>query len=218
MDSAAPCVHAIALDPSRHWQQAWSVLTAAEQGRAAQLRDLRDRQAFVFAHSLLRLLLAGMADRRGASAADADYLRGSFGKPRLAPPFEGIHFSLSYRRGAAALAVGDAPLGIDVEAVRPDIDMLGIGERFFTAQEQAWLRQPPAGGLAERFFELWTRKEALIKAAGVGIDRMPSVDALKSPAALVDESGTVKPYCVHQLASAGTHAMALAVELSHVPA
>ena len=214
-DGDAPPVTAIAIHPSRHWSEAQALLTAAETDRAARLRDFRDRQTYVFAHAVLRLLLGHELD---AQARAIEFSAGAHGKPRLDRPARPVHFSLSYRRGAVAVATGDAALGVDIEVVRPGIDMLGIGRRFFAEDEQAFLEAAPAGELAQRFFSLWTRKEALVKAAGVGIDFMPAAGALKCRATLADEYGTVNAYCVHQLASTGNHAMALAIELSHPPA
>ena len=213
-EGAPPSVGAVEAHTVRHWAEAQALLSPAESDRAARLRDFRDRQTYVFAHAALRLLLA----RALGAQPKAEFATGAHGKPRLGPGGEAVHFSLSYRRGMVALAVGDAPLGIDIEVVRPGIDMLGIGQRFFTGEESSFLEAPPRADIAARFFGLWTRKEALIKAAGLGIDFMPAAGALKCRATLADEYGTVKPYCVHQLASTGNYALALAVELSHPPA
>jgi 4'-phosphopantetheinyl transferase len=212
-EGSPPPVSGIAVHPVRHWAEAQALLSPAEADRAARLRDFRDRQTYVFAHAALRLLLAPAL----GAQPKAEFATGAHGKPRL-PGGEAVHFNLSYRRGMVALAIGDAPLGVDIEVVRPGIDMLGIGQRFFTGEEQAFLQAPPSGDVAARFFGLWTRKEALVKAAGLGVDFMPAAGALKCRATLADEYGTVKPYCVHQLASTGNYALALAVELSHPPA
>jgi 4'-phosphopantetheinyl transferase len=209
-----PLLNAMGIHPARHWAEAQALLTPLELGRADRLRDFRDRQTYVYAHALLRLLLGHAS---GGEPVRADFAAVGYGKPRLDFPGQPVHFSLSYRRGLVALAVGDAPLGIDIEVIRPGIDMLGIGRRFFTEEESAVLEAPQAD-VAARFFGLWTRKEALIKAAGVGIDFMPAAGALKCRSTLADEYGTVRPYCVHQFASTGNYAMALAVELSHPPA
>jgi len=213
-DGGAPAATTIAIDTAHHWAEAQALLAPGEAERAGRLRDVRDRQTYVYAHALLRLLLAR---ELGGNPAALEFVAGAHGKPRLAPAVGQLHFSLSYRRGMVLVATGSAPLGIDVEAVRPGIDMLGVAQRFFTTEEQAFLQAAAPGELAQRFFGLWTRKEALVKAAGVGVDLMTAAGALKSRATLADEYGAVKPYCVHQLASAGNYAMALAVELSHPP-
>lgn len=209
-DGDPPPVTAITLHTTRHWTEAQALLAPAETDRAGRLRDFRDRQAYVFVHALLRLALG---HELRTNAATLELVAGAHGKPSLQGRGAEVHFNISYRRGAVALAIGNAPVGIDIEWIRPGIDMLGIAGRFFTAEEQAFLEAPPAGELAQRFFGLWTRKEALIKAAGLGVDFMPVAGVLDCLTTLADEYGDVKPYCVHQLAPTGNHAVALAVEL-----
>jgi len=210
-DGDAPAVTVIAIHTTRHWAEGQALLAPAESDRAARLRDFRDRQAYVFTHALLRLALG---HELRTSAATLEMVAGAHGKPRLQGRGAEAHFNISYRRGAVALAIGDAPVGVDIEWIRPGIDMLGIAGRFFTSEEQAFLQAPPAGELAQRFFGLWTRKEALLKAAGLGVDFMPAAGALECRATVADEYGNVNEYCVHQLASTGNHAVALAVELT----
>ncbi|SMO33408.1 4'-phosphopantetheinyl transferase family protein [Propioniciclava tarda] len=76
-----------------------------------------------------------------------------------------LHLSLSHTAGAVAVAVGDRPLGVDVERVgRHDPRIVA---RLFSAREQAYLDADPT--LTEqRFAELWTRKEAHAKRSGAG--------------------------------------------------
>jgi 4'-phosphopantetheinyl transferase len=209
LDGGPPAVTPITVHTTRHWAEAQALLTRAESDRAARFRDFRDRQAYVFAHALLR---AALAHELCMSAAKSEFTAGAHGKPRLQGEDAQAHFNLSYRRSAVAVAIGTAPVGVDVEWIRPGIDMLGIAGRFFTPEEQAFLQAPPPGELAQRFFGLWTRKEALLKAAGLGVDFMPTAGALNRTATLTEETGMVKPYCVHQLDTIGNHAMALAVE------
>jgi 4'-phosphopantetheinyl transferase len=58
-------------------------------------------------------------------------------------------------------------VGVDVERVRPfDMD---LAERFFTPQENAFLRSAPEAERQLRFFDLWTLKESFLKAVGCGL-------------------------------------------------
>lgn len=83
------------------------------------------------------------------------------GKPYL-PDFPGLHISISHTRGAAAVALSDAPVGVDVEpAGRTLHDWFPA--RFFTEAERALAACP------EAVIEVWTRKEALLKRDGRGI-------------------------------------------------
>lgn len=205
-----PPVDFVTLHPAIHEADALRVLDAAESERALRLRDEAGRQAYVYAHAALRILLAR---ELAIGAAAIRFEAGPFGKPRLADAGAGIHFSISRRPGFVAVALGNAPLGVDVEVVRGGIDIPGISRRFFSAAEQGFIDSPgDAGDRVSRFFRIWSRKEALVKAAGVGIDALEAAEALKSLAALTDERGVQQTYCLNQLASAADHVLAIAIE------
>jgi 4'-phosphopantetheinyl transferase len=67
-----------------------------------------------------------------------------------------------------AVAFGRA-VGIDVECMRSDLPHVGIAEHFFSAAERDSLALLHARAQAEAFYACWTRKEAYIKAVGVGL-------------------------------------------------
>ena len=82
------------------------------------------------------------------------------------------------QRGAhvefALIAIGACELiGVDVERVRDDIDFVDAGRFVFAAPEMAWLTDGNSTRSADRFFRLWTRKEAYLKALGFGFMRDP---------------------------------------------
>jgi 4'-phosphopantetheinyl transferase len=60
-------------------------------------------------------------------------------------------------------------VGIDVERVRPMPDALRLAERFFSTAESDVLKELPPPEQGAAFLNLWTRKEALAKATGLGI-------------------------------------------------
>ncbi|MDU0340720.1 4'-phosphopantetheinyl transferase family protein [Bosea rubneri] len=93
------------------------------------------------------------------------------GRPVIAAPFgSGLHISLATRAGLVALALAHGPVGVDVEQVdltaQPPLAALH-------PTEQAMLQalQPPARPLA--FAQLWSAKEAYVKALGTGFRRPP---------------------------------------------
>ncbi len=67
-------------------------------------------------------------------------------------------------------------VGIDVEVVKPGVDVLAVGEAQFAAEESAWLRALPVSEGTLAFYRLRTRKEALAKADGRGIAFQPAVE------------------------------------------
>jgi len=86
------------------------------------------------------------------------------GKPWF-PGRPEIHFNLSHSAGLCLCAVGDAPVGVDVEVLAPRSG--GLARRALSEEEYRWYAG--RGGRLEDFYTLWTRKEALAKYTGQGI-------------------------------------------------
>ena len=99
--------------------------------------------------------------------------RGEHGKPYFTGEFGALGFSWSHSRDTALFAVGRGPVGfevgVDVERVRPRARSLELASRFFAPAEAAWLSALPAEGVLRGFLDLWTAKEAVLKAHGGGL-------------------------------------------------
>src|SRR5262249_30459782 len=94
------------------------------------------------------------------------------GKPSLTAKFAdaGIHFNLAHSDDLALFAFTRAgEVGVDVEWIRPLKDMEELVARFFSARESELFRELAASERPAAFFNLWTRKEAMLKATGEGI-------------------------------------------------
>lgn len=118
-----------------------------------------------FREQSLGALLALRTLLEHAGLTPLPIVREDRGKPYFAgetPP----HFNLSHTDGICAAALSPSPVGIDVELLRPDRSMDAIAGRFFDEEERAaWCEHPSP----ERFYELWTKKEALAKLSGEGL-------------------------------------------------
>lgn len=90
------------------------------------------------------------------------FVIGEHGKPSLLE-FPYIHFNLSHCSNAIACAVGDTPIGIDVESTERKISD-ALVRHTMSPQEQEEIAGNPI-----RFFRLWTQKEALVKLRGTGL-------------------------------------------------
>ena len=143
-----------------------AVLSTEERSRAGRFVLDRNRRHFVAAHVALRQILAA---HTGTDAGNLKFRVGSFGKPTLVHP-EGVHFNLSHSQGTALVAVGaGSQLGVDVELIRPLRDALTLAEDHFTEAECKALRALSARARDQAFLTCWTRKEACLKALGVGL-------------------------------------------------
>jgi 4'-phosphopantetheinyl transferase len=164
-----------------------AVLSDEERARCRRFHFPRDARDYAAAHALLRRTLSGLDGRapdRWRFDASAN------GKPFLVPDdtFRAA-FSLSHTQGMVACAVtttADALVGVDVECIDRDVDVAELAARFFAPAEAAHLAQLDAETRRSRFFDLWTLKEALVKALGTGLAM-----SLSSLAFTIGPDGTI---------------------------
>ena len=142
-------------------------LAPAERDHASRFHFAKDRALYVAAHWLFALVvhaaLGGGAKRwRLTESLDG-------GKPRLEIDGTATLFAnLSHTSGMALVGVSrTAEIGVDVEAVRPMRDLSGLVAATMTPCEQAAIAAAEAP--ESLFVRLWARKEALLKAYGIGI-------------------------------------------------
>ncbi|MFP5515025.1 MAG: 4'-phosphopantetheinyl transferase family protein [Alphaproteobacteria bacterium] len=141
-----------------------ALLSADEMERADRFLMERLTDRFVLRRGLLRLLL-GRCTGRDPAELVFDY--GTHGKPALPG---GPSFNLSDSEDSLAIAVAaEGRIGVDIERLRPIESADGIADRFFHAVERAALQALGTERRDEGFLLAWTRKEAFIKAAGVGL-------------------------------------------------
>lgn len=143
------------------------LLAPDEMERAIRFRDGPLRDAFVLARAGLRAVLARYA---GVAASRIEFELGAAGKPSLRLVSSILRFNVSHTSAIAAYAVTlDASVGVDVERMRSRPDYLALAERFFCTEECADLRQLPDAQREAGFYECWVRKEAFVKAVGLGL-------------------------------------------------
>ena len=104
------------------------------------------------------------------AGADVELVAGEHGKPRLAAG--GLEFNLSHSGELALVAVSEEhPVGIDVEKVGRDRDLLALAERALGADDVLAVREAGPAERALIFHRRWARHEARLKCLGVGIFR-----------------------------------------------
>ncbi len=139
------------------------LLSSDEAERAARFRFEPDRDAFVTARARLRTLAGSYL---GVAPEDVVFAYGVRGKPEL----PGLSFNVSHAGDVVLAAFAPAGrVGVDVEAMRPDVEMRALARRFFTGAENAALERLSDGELVRGFYGCWTRKEAFVKAVGEGL-------------------------------------------------
>lgn len=146
-----------------------ALLPAEELAQQERLRRAAQRREFLLGRALARCALSRHAPVR---PEDWRFERDRQGRPEIMAPAAptGLRFNLSHTEGLIACAVAkERDVGIDAECLLARESGESIAEQFFSPREVAALRALPAAEQHDRFFDLWTLKEAYLKARGVGL-------------------------------------------------
>ncbi len=164
---AKVCV--IAVDSfRRHLDELSAVLLPVEIEAAERYRRREDAERFIIGRALIRHLCAIHCD---AEPRAIEISRTSSGKPHVQTE-PGIEFNISHSGNCVLIAWSTTgPVGVDVEAATPGEreSFLEMTERIFSSDELSLLRSTDnADEVARLFYRIWVRKEALLKASGIG--------------------------------------------------
>jgi 4'-phosphopantetheinyl transferase len=144
-----------------------TALSADEWMRSSRFHFAADRRRYVSTRAIVREILAGYTD---ADPASLQFACGPHGKPALRKIAPFLRFNLSHSDDLMLLAVTFArEIGVDVEAMRSQVHYEMLAEHYFSPEEQWALRITPPARRHRKFFELWTRNEARLKAYGTGL-------------------------------------------------
>ncbi len=151
-----------------------SLLTTAESQQAARFVFDKHRHQYLVTRALVRTTLSHYYD---VQPEDWVFAPDEFGKPHVVGPIKlPLAFNISHSEGLVICGVADLPLlGVDVERVDRSIQPLTIAKRFFARPEVAYLDRLDEIRRREAFFQIWTLKEAYIKACGKGFS-LPLAD------------------------------------------
>lgn len=148
-------------------------LQSDEYDRAQRYHRPNDRRRFAYTRALLRLLIARYSQRQPTAIP---FHVGPHGKPML-PPELGKHVNVTHAGDWSLLAIGQSAVGVDLENATTELTFQDIASLSFSQPEQHFLHESVDPRAI--FFQLWTRKEALIKATGRGIsDALADIPAL----------------------------------------
>ena len=142
-------------------------LSRDEQARAERFHFEPDRRRFVVSRGMLRMLLGRRLDR---APADISFWYEAHGKPHLTATTPPLHFNVSHSSDMALYAISNHCVpGVDIEHLDREIDVAAFAQRFFAPREFAELMRIPAAGRKRALLTLWTRKEAVVKSIGAGL-------------------------------------------------
>ena len=185
-------------------------LDAKEMERFHRFHFACDRARFAIAHVNVRRIIGAYLSCEPERLL---FRTNSFGKPELAAETQDspLYFNLSHSRHIALLALStDTEVGIDIEDIRPIEPE--VAESHFSKSELAALSLLEGEVWLNGFYYCWTRKEAIIKAEGVGLNfPLYSFDVSLTPGVPAKLLGLRppavfrRPWTLHNLATpAGT--------------
>ncbi|MDF7826730.1 4'-phosphopantetheinyl transferase superfamily protein [Pontiellaceae bacterium B12227] len=165
----------------KHLHALKALLNGAEVAKADRFLRDGDRYSSIVARGALRVLLSGYT---GISAKELIFQYTENGKPFLVSPASSrlqeeqgrqdacdtVSFNVSHSGDWVVLAFGrNRDIGVDVEKIRREMDVMSIASRYFTPEESALIEA--SDDVHRLFFHHWARKEAYIKAIGSALFR-----------------------------------------------
>lgn len=144
------------------------LLTPDERQRCGRFAFERDRRQFLAGRSLLRMALSKYT---GVPPHLWRFSVNEYGKPRIESPAmePDLRFSVTHTPSVAAVAVAVGfHVGVDAECMSRSTDWQTVAENFFAPEEWRYLTSLPDADRRAGFFQIWTLKEALLKAVGRG--------------------------------------------------
>jgi len=199
----------------REWKKIEKVLSFDEREKSERFVFEKDKKRYALRHGVLRMILGSCL---ALHPARVPLRYGHYGKPVLVGT--DLSFNMSESAGIAVYAVTRRRrIGVDIEQIRALSEMDSIARSFFSEYEYEFLCGRPESQKQRTFFELWARKEAVLKAIGKGLTL--SVDMLYAfissdksihQVRLDGGSGEERKWTIYDLGQDSGFAIAIAVE------
>ncbi|WP_054533492.1 4'-phosphopantetheinyl transferase family protein [Herpetosiphon geysericola] len=187
----------------------WAVLNPEEQARALRFHFERDQLRYTICRGAMRLILA---EYLSSDPSSLEFSQNSYGKPLLADVE--LSFNLSHAGNYGLLGLSQlSTIGVDIEQERQVDDLASIAQHYFAPSERHAVLN--AADQTAAFFRCWTRKEAYIKAHGMGLS-LPLSSFAVSIEPHIDQAlewnreNTLDQWHVQPLAAPAGYAAALA--------
>ena len=152
------------------YKAAFYLMPEERQRKCLDYRFGDDKKRCIAADFLIRKILC---DILGKIPTEIKIYTGENGKPYVN---ENIYFNLSHSAEYVVAVVADKPVGIDIEKIKPvkanmlDYFCTANDKKYILGEEKNEGENIPEAAL-ERFFEVWTFKEAFLKCTGEGMSK-----------------------------------------------
>lgn len=204
-------VHVVRFDLAReHWRAERHLLSRDERSRASRFAFDDHRRRFVAGRAALRRILGAYL---GANPRRLAFTYSPHGRPglfRTGGP--ALDFNLAHSEDQALLAVATSSVGVDLERLQAPPDLMDIARHYFSEREVSALERLRPESRDHGFFCAWTRKEALLKASGLGVSALRQVEvSLEAAPAVLAAPGGASAWSLSHLEPAPGFVGALAL-------
>lgn len=152
---------------SHYQEELWYTLSDQERGQSRKFFNNPLRDNYILSHGILRSLLSCYVSKR---SQDINFLANQYGKPFLANNKNKIQFNMSHSKEYAAYIIAlENQVGIDIEWEDKDVNIEEITELVLSPTERIHFNRLNEREKVHNFYEIWTKKEAIIKAIGQGL-------------------------------------------------
>jgi len=135
--------------------------------RAAEFKFKEDEKMYTLSHTLLNKILS---EELNIAPTGLPIIFNQYGKPYLETGH--LFFNLSHSRKGFCFVLGyGSEVGTDIEEVNKNINIENVYKSFFTIREQQQIAD--SVNSLEEFYKIWTRKEAVLKVTGWGLNINP---------------------------------------------
>lgn len=195
---------------SRNLNEFYSILQENEKERANRYLQVRDHNRSIISRGALRILLARFLN---LEPSEINLKKDQNKKLYVEETgFSGIKFNVSHSGKWILISLDDRDNGVDIEQVNAFFTYQNLLPLTCSQQEQLAISNSTEP--VQSFFEMWTRKEALLKATGTGITdelaRIPAVNGThQSPAAIISSE---KDWTVTSFWVDANHIASVAIE------
>lgn len=136
-------------------------LDATEQQKLQKITAAKKRHAFIVCRFVAKQLIGEFF---GINPRTLSFHYTERGKPHVNTP--GVEFNISHSGDYALIGVNRYKIGVDIEKIKPNRNFKGLADAVLSEDEKAWVFECDT---VQRFYQLWTLKEARLKCDGDGI-------------------------------------------------
>jgi 4'-phosphopantetheinyl transferase len=188
-------VHVWRADTNVSWDivsNLYQTLSLEERIKAEKFRFSLDQKRYIVSHAILRLILAAYVEE---DPTELKFETTEYRKPKLVNRIgkNSIQFNMSHSENVVCYSMSSIhDVGIDIEYVNSNFEWYDLARAYCTPMELSLLESVPKRDQHRTFFSIWTRKEALLKAIGIGLSGIG--ETLKNEFYLANSNYTLIPF------------------------